>query len=240
MRNEFLGCHLARSIDLFPLYIVMNLGRGFAPANFAIFGDTVSGIRAEFGMGRPGWFLPMPPRPAMTVYDGLLFDIRNSIRQKSNVPTWETIAIGCSGAVSINHPNLEEEGNRAHIRPILGFDIGAASIHIYQQEEKIAGDRVLFDRLGGLRIICTGTGRAPTDSGRYRTHSGFQCFVGILRGRSPFFYSTPTSGKYGLLALFQNCGGRFGHHVARFQRNAAMATMGGFFHWYLRPIINAW
>ena len=72
MCAELPGGFLGYSRDLVLIYLVMPFGRNGAPANFAIFGDAITCIRAKFGMGRPDWLLPTPFLSKLYVGDGLL------------------------------------------------------------------------------------------------------------------------------------------------------------------------
>ena len=97
MCTELPGGVVGHSRDVIIFYFVMPFGRNGSPANFAIFGDAISCLRAQFGTGRPDWFLPIPFLSQLYVDDGLLFDIRNEIRQQANVLMWEAITLGLLG-----------------------------------------------------------------------------------------------------------------------------------------------
>ena len=105
----------------------MPVGWHGASANFSIFGDAVSCSHAEFGMGRPDWFLSIQLPPALYVGYGLLFDVRDYDRQRGNSLMWATVATGLLGPVAINKNKLEEEGQCApcwvltSMRPHIGF-----------------------------------------------------------------------------------------------------------------------
>ena len=81
-------------------------------------------------MGRPGWFLPIPFLSKLYVDDGLLFDIRNAIRQQANALMWVAIAIGLLCPLAINQTKLEEEGQWSTTHTMLGFDINSPTLQI--------------------------------------------------------------------------------------------------------------
>ena len=113
-------------------------------------------MRAQFGTGRPDWFLSIPFLSNLYVDDGWLFDVRNRIRQHSNTLMWGSIAFGLLGPKSLNLEKLDEEGHRCNIRTMLGFEIDSRSPRITPPEAKIDGARVLFDQLeerGESRVL---------------------------------------------------------------------------------------
>ena len=149
MCAELPGGFLGHSRDLVLFYMVMPFGRDGAPANFAILRDAISCIRARFGMGRPDWFPPFPFLSKLYVDDGLLFEVRGAIRQRAHALTWETITIGLLGRHAINLEKLEEEeeGRWGGSHTMLGFDINSRLLTISLPDAKIAGARVLFEKL---------------------------------------------------------------------------------------------
>ena len=60
MCTELAGGILGCSRNLVLIYLAMPFGRVGAPANFAIFGGSVTRIHGEFRTGRQGSFLPSP------------------------------------------------------------------------------------------------------------------------------------------------------------------------------------
>ena len=93
MCTELAGCFLGHSHYLVSLNLIMPFGWNGSPAYFAILGDAIARTRAQFGMGRPDWFLSIHFLPKLYVGDGLLFDIRNAIRQQANAIMWESITV---------------------------------------------------------------------------------------------------------------------------------------------------
>ena len=147
MCAELPGGFPEHSYDLAIFYLVMPFGRNGSPANFAIFGDAISCMNAQFGTDRPGWFFLVPFLSEFYVGKGSLFDIRHEIRPHANAITWESITVGLLGSKALNLNNLEEEGACRHIHTVLGFGIDSESLRITLPEAKIAGDLVLFDQL---------------------------------------------------------------------------------------------
>ena len=94
MCAEIPGCFFAISRDLALLYLAMPFGWNGAPANFAIFGDAITRIHAKFGTGRPDWFLSMPSLSKLYDDDGLLCEMRNAIRRRTNALPREYITLG--------------------------------------------------------------------------------------------------------------------------------------------------
>lgn len=91
-------------------------------------------------MGRPDWCLSIPFLSKLYVNDGLLFDVRNAIRQQDNAAVWQTITIGLLGPVAINAKKLEEEeGHWGPAHTMMGFDIDAYSMRNSLPEAKVAG-----------------------------------------------------------------------------------------------------
>ena len=147
MCTELPGGELGQVHDVVVFYLVMPFGWNGSPANFAVFGDSISLIHAQFGMGRPDWFLPIPFLSRLYVDDGLLFDIKNAIRQLANTTTWEAITVGVLGDEAINQDKLDEEGDWSHTHTMLGFDIDSSTLSISLPDVKVAGARVLFEQL---------------------------------------------------------------------------------------------
>ena len=46
--------------DAVSLYLLTPFGRNGPPRSFALYGDAISRLRAQFGMGRPRWLMPFP------------------------------------------------------------------------------------------------------------------------------------------------------------------------------------
>ena len=147
MCMELPGCVIGRSRDVVIFYLAIHFGRNVSPANFAIFGGTISCLRDQFGMGRPDWFLPIPFLSKLYVDDGLLFDIRNEIRQQANVLMWEAITVGLLGRNALKLTNLKEEGQWSTTHTMLGFDIDSSALEISLPEAKVAGPRAIFDQI---------------------------------------------------------------------------------------------
>ena len=147
MRTELPGGLLGYSRDIVFIYLVMPFGRNGAPANCAIFGDSITGIHGKFGMERPDWFLPTPFLSKLYVGDGVLFEIRKLTRQGTNETLRGHIAVGLLGRNSLNWPKLEEGGKWKETQTMLGFDIDAHPMTISIPDAKISGSRVLFDNL---------------------------------------------------------------------------------------------
>ena len=98
-------------------------------------------------MGWPDWYFPISPLSKLYLYDGLLFGLRNTFRQRANARTWEHITLGLLGPNALNKVKLEEEWQWSTAHTMLGFDINSASLSITWPEVEISGARVLFDRL---------------------------------------------------------------------------------------------
>ena len=147
MCTELPGCELGRARDVVVFYLVMPFGRSGSPANFAVFGDSISLIHALFGMGRPDWFLSIPFLSRLYVEDGLLFDIKNAIRQLANTTTREAATVGMLGEDAINQNKLDEEGNWIHTHTMLGFNVDSSTLSISLPDVKVAGARALFEQL---------------------------------------------------------------------------------------------
>ena len=133
---------------LFDLEISMRFGWNGPPANFALFGDAIPHIHSQFGMGRPGWFASLDVLSKLYVGDGLLFDLKISMRQQANTLVWESTTLGLLGPKALNMDKLQEEGRWRNAHTMLGFDIDSESQRITLPEAKVAGGRVLFDQLG--------------------------------------------------------------------------------------------
>ena len=136
-----------RPHDVVLFYLAIPLGWNGAPANFAIFGDAIASMRAQFGMGRPDWFLPISSLSELYVGDGLFFDIGDQHRRRANTLVWESIAVGLLGPHALNVSKMEEECRRGAIRAMISFDINSQLMRITLPEAKIAGARVLFYQL---------------------------------------------------------------------------------------------
>ena len=147
MCTELPGGALGHTPDVALFYLVMSFGWNGSPANFAILGDAISCVHAQFGMGCPHWFLSIPILSKLYVDDELLFDIRNKIRQQANVLTWEAITTGLLGTKALILTKLEEEGQRSATHTMLGFDINSSTLKISLPDAKVAGDRALFEQL---------------------------------------------------------------------------------------------
>lgn len=166
MCEEFPGGFLGRSRELVFFYLVVPFGRNGSPANFAIFRDAISCMRAQFGMGRHDWVLYIPLLSKLYVDDGLLFNVRGEIRQHANALMWESITLGLLGCKSPNLSKLEEgeeeDGQWRNLHTMMGFEIDSKSLCISLPEAKIAGARVLSDQLGereknGTRALVVST-----------------------------------------------------------------------------------
>ena len=90
----------------------MPFGCNGAPANFAIVADAISTTNSRLGIVDPDWYTPTPFLFLLYVGDGVMFDIKNAGRQKSNADTWEWIARGLLGMSAINDGKLDLEGQR--------------------------------------------------------------------------------------------------------------------------------
>ena len=143
MCAELSGCFLGRPHDLVLVYMAMPFGRKGAPANCAIFGDAISRMHAMPGMGRPDWYMSIRFLSKLYVGNGLLFDIRNAIRQRANALTWGHIMLGLLWPNALNQAKLAEKGQRSTTNTMLGLDINSASPSIAMPDPKIAGARAL-------------------------------------------------------------------------------------------------
>ena len=80
MCTESPGGFLGSPRDLVLFYMVIPFGWNGARAKFAIFGDAISCIHAQFGTGRPDWFISIPVLAKLYADAGHLVDIRNETR----------------------------------------------------------------------------------------------------------------------------------------------------------------
>lgn len=103
-------------------------------------------MRAQFGMGRPGWFSPIPFLSKLYVDDGMHADVGHKILQQANAIMWASIPVGVLWPKSLNLSELAEEGQWGNIHAMLGFEIDSKSLRIALPEGKIAGARVLADQ----------------------------------------------------------------------------------------------
>ena len=117
----------------------MSFGWNGAPSNFAIFGDAISTIRAQFGMNNPSWRTALPFQSRLYVDDGMLLDIRNTVQQTANTDTWGWIARGLLGIWAINAEKLGMEGTWGAKHTLIGFDVDSNLLTSQLPEAKIDG-----------------------------------------------------------------------------------------------------
>ena len=125
----------------------MPFGWNGAPANFAVFGDAISNIHAQFGMHRTDWFSSLAFASRLYVDDGVFSDVKMPIRQLANTLVWESTTLGLLGPKSLNLDKMKEEGDRGTTHTMLGFNINSEFLTITLPEAKVTGAWFLFDGL---------------------------------------------------------------------------------------------
>ena len=107
----------------------------------------------NLGLWRPGGFPPFPFLSELYVDDGLLFEIHNELRQRTNAKLRASTTMKLLGRQSVNLSKLEEEeeGEWKAAHTMFGFHNDAQMRTIAHPVAKIAGHRVLFDKLNESR-----------------------------------------------------------------------------------------
>ena len=88
MCTELPGMHFGCERDFVFFYLAMPFGWNGEPVNFALFGDAISAIHSHFGVDDSSWFAPFPSQSRLYADDGMLYYIRNRVRQKANSEAW--------------------------------------------------------------------------------------------------------------------------------------------------------